>query len=141
MTHIKISLLVQLVKKLFSRNVDSFHPHHAPRSFHEGGVCPGLIEEMVKIQSEIVPLEEFERELAKQYKMVGNFDSVEVQAVAKRAAFYKDADPEEVPDELVKLDKLNELRRQLAELRSLPEKYHPKFEKDVFVGMPTVTYT
>ncbi len=84
----------------------------------------GLIEEMAKIQSEIVPLEEFERELAKQYKMVGNLDPVEVQAVAKRAAFYKDDDPEEVPDELVKLDKLNELRRQLAELRSLPEKFH-----------------
>ncbi len=60
----------------------------------------GLIEEMAKIQSEIVPLEEFERELAKQYKMVGNLDPVEVQAVAKRAAFYKDDDPEEVPDRL-----------------------------------------
>ncbi|PBK98894.1 hypothetical protein ARMGADRAFT_1025245 [Armillaria gallica] len=121
MTHIQISLLSQLFEKLFSRSINIFRPRHAPRSFHEGGACPSLIKEMATIQSEIVPLEEFERELAKQYKMVENFDPVEVQAVAKRAAFYKDDDPEEVTDELVKLDKLNELRRQLAELRSLPE--------------------
>ncbi|KAK0238417.1 hypothetical protein EDD85DRAFT_788782 [Armillaria nabsnona] len=123
-THIKKYLRLSLVKKFFSHNIDIFCPHCASRTFYEGGVCPNLDDKMAKIQSRITFLEELEKKLAKRYKMVGNLDSVEVHAEAKRVAFDKYDNREEVLGELARLDELNELRRQLAELKSSGKKFH-----------------
>ncbi|KAK0185055.1 hypothetical protein F5146DRAFT_1125403 [Armillaria mellea] len=73
--------------------------------------------EMKQIQLQIVPLEELERELATQYGMVQDFDSIEVFAQAKRLAF---ANPDhDLVGNLQNLDRLNDLRLRLTELRHL----------------------
>ncbi|KAK0444704.1 hypothetical protein EV421DRAFT_2034744 [Armillaria borealis] len=71
--------------------------------------------EMKKILLQIIPLEKLERELATQYGMVQDFDSVEVFGQAKRLAF---ANPDhDFVENLQDLDRLNDLRLRLTELR------------------------
>ncbi|SJL17761.1 uncharacterized protein ARMOST_21322 [Armillaria ostoyae] len=71
--------------------------------------------EMKKIQLQIIPLEQLERKLATQYGMVQDFDSVEVFGQAKKLAF---ANPDhDFVGNLQDLDRLNDLRLRLTELR------------------------
>ncbi|KAK0238420.1 hypothetical protein EDD85DRAFT_1021966 [Armillaria nabsnona] len=70
--------------------------------------------EMNAIQRQIISLEESERTLATRYGMVGNFDPVEVFNEAKRRAF---AHHHHSFENLQELDRLNNLRMRLAELR------------------------
>ncbi len=70
---------------------------------------------MKDIKHQIIPLERLERTLATQYGMAQDFDSVEVFGQTKRLAFAnRDHHFVEV---LQDLDRLNDLRLQLTELR------------------------
>ncbi|KAK0185079.1 hypothetical protein F5146DRAFT_1006127 [Armillaria mellea] len=80
-----------------------------PRATHLDGQA-----EMNTIQDQIKSLEETEQTLASRYGMVGNFDPVEVFSEAKRRAF---AHHHHSFEELQELDRLNNLRLRLAELR------------------------
>ncbi|KAK0488472.1 hypothetical protein IW261DRAFT_1414008 [Armillaria novae-zelandiae] len=71
--------------------------------------------EIEEIEHQILSLEEREKELAAQYGMVGDIDSVEVFDEAKRRAFAK-LGPN-VENDLRALNKLLSLRLQLAQLR------------------------
>lgn len=71
--------------------------------------------EMKEIQHQMIPLEQLEKKLAIQYGMVQDFDSVEVFGQAKRLAF---ANPDhDFVGNLQDLDRLNDLRLRLTELR------------------------
>ncbi|PBK66852.1 hypothetical protein ARMSODRAFT_960017 [Armillaria solidipes] len=74
--------------------------------------------EMKDIKHQIKFLENLERTLATQYGMVRDFDSVEVLGQAKRLAF-ANRDHQSVRD-LQELDRLNDLRLRLNELRHSP---------------------
>lgn len=94
---------------------------------YAGGVCKRIFEVILPhtthhddqtdinaIQRQIISLEESERTLASRYGMVGNFDPVEVFSEAKRRAF---AHHHHSFEDLQELDRLNNLRLRLAELR------------------------
>ncbi|KAK0207723.1 hypothetical protein IW262DRAFT_1469292 [Armillaria fumosa] len=73
--------------------------------------------EMQAIQCQITWLEEKERELATQYGMVGDVDSVEVFDKTKSWAFTQDGP--QIEDDLRMLDKLNNLRITLVYMQFL----------------------
>ncbi|KAK0434170.1 uncharacterized protein EV420DRAFT_1754593 [Desarmillaria tabescens] len=108
MSGIKKRWCISSIKKLFFRSIDIFRRHRRTcRCLYEGAVYPGLDERMEKIQSQIKPLEELERNLAKQYGMGRDFDPVEVFDKGKRLAF-SNRDQEV----LKKLGELHEFRLQ-----------------------------
>ncbi|KAK0238380.1 hypothetical protein EDD85DRAFT_1021944 [Armillaria nabsnona] len=93
--------------------------------------------EMKDIKHQIIPLENLERTLATRYGMVRDFDSVEVFGQAKRLVF-ANRDHRSVRD-LQELDRLNDLRLRLNELRHSPT-VSPPINASVYYMSPYDTF-
>ncbi|KAK0497509.1 hypothetical protein EDD18DRAFT_1104895 [Armillaria luteobubalina] len=93
--------------------------HRCGETLYGSEECPGLEEDLKKIEQEIVPLAALENSLAKEYEVPAelDIDSVEVFDKAKSRTLQFGKDDPHLEENVWKLDKLHQLRVKLCDLQ------------------------